>query len=118
MTNRWEKACSQSWNAVAMPSDRIEIIPPIHGKLTQDGKVCEPDIYWIVEKWLERHPEVAGRTNDIRVTGGRWTTEDGLPTEVIHATIVNGDDISGYELDQDTDLYEYWLAEDRYHEAG
>ena len=101
-----------------MASDRIEIILPIHGKLTYDGKVCEPDMYWIVEKWLERHPECAGRTKDIRVTRGTWTTGDGLPTEVIHATIVNGDDIAGYEPAQDTDLYEYWLAEDRYHEAG
>ena len=102
----------------AMPSDRIEIILPIHGKLTYDGKVCEPDMYWIVEKWLQRHPEVAGRTHDIRVTRGRWTTKDGLPTEVIHGTINYADDIAGYDPAQDTDLYEYWLAEDRYHEAG
>ena len=102
----------------SITSNRIQIIPPIHGKLTQDGKVCEPDIYWIVEKWLQRHPEVTGRTKDIRVTRGTWTTEDGLPTEVIQATIVNGDDIAGYEPAQDTDLYEYWLAEERYHEAG
>ena len=101
-----------------LPSDRIEIILPIHGKLTYDGKVCEPDMYWIVEKWLQRHPEVAGRTKDIRVTRGQWTTGDGLPTEVIHATIVEGDDIAGYEPSQDADLYEYWLAEQRYHEAG
>ena len=102
----------------AMPSDRIEIILPIHGKLTYDGKVCEPDMYWIVEKWLQRHPEVAGRTHDIRVTRGRWTTEDGLPTEVVHGTITNGNDIAEYDPAQDTDLYEYWLAEERYHEAG
>jgi hypothetical protein len=99
-------------------TNRIQIIPAIHGKMTYDGKVCEPDMYWIVEKWLQRHPEVAGRANDIRVTRGTWTTGDGLPTEVIHATIINGDDIAGYEPSQDTDLYEYWLAEDRYHEAG
>ncbi len=101
-----------------LPSGRIEIIPPIHGKLTYDGKVCEPDIYWIMEKWLARHPEIDSGTQDVRVTGGQWTTEDGLSTEVIHATIKNCDDLAGYELCQDTDLYEYWLAEDRYHEAG
>jgi hypothetical protein len=101
-----------------LPSDRIEIILPIHGKLTYDGEVCEPDMYWIVEKWLQRHPEVAERSKDIRVTRGTWTTADGLPTEVIHATIVEGDDIAGYEPSQDADLYEYWLAEQRYHEAG
>lgn len=102
----------------SLPSERIELILPIHGKLTYDGKVCEPDMYWIVEKWLQRHPEVAGRTHDIRVTRGRWTTEDGLPTEVIHGTIDYADDVAGYDPAQDADLYEYWLAEQRYHEAG
>jgi hypothetical protein len=40
---------------------RIEIIPAIHGKLTRDHKISEPDVYWILEKWLERHPEIKKR---------------------------------------------------------
>ena len=60
---------------------RVTVIPGIHGKLTADRKVCEPDIYWILEKWLDRHPEIRRRRQDIRVVRGRWTTEDGLKTE-------------------------------------
>ena len=97
-----------------MPRKRIDIIPAIHGKLTRDGKVSEPDVYWILEKWLERHPEVSARQKDIRITGGQWTTEDGLQTEVINVSIVAGQDIAGYDPEQDADLYEYWKAEDRY----
>ena len=44
-----------------MNPKRITIIPDIHGKITRDRKMSEPDIYWILEKWLERHPEVKGR---------------------------------------------------------
>ena len=29
-----------------------------------------------------------------------------------------GDDIAGYDPEQDADLYEYWKAEARYWEAG
>jgi hypothetical protein len=39
-----------------MNPKRITIIPFIHGKLTRDGKMSEPDIYWIMDKWLERQP--------------------------------------------------------------
>ena len=93
---------------------RIKIIPAIHGKLTRDGKVCEPDIHWILEKWLERHPEIKKRQKDIRVLGGSWTTADGLKTEVITVSIVAANDLAGYDPEQDADLYEYWKAEDRY----
>ena len=58
-----------------MPPKRIKIIPAIHGKLTQDGKVS-----------------------------GQWTTEDGLKTEVITVSIVAGDDVSGCDSEQDADL--------------
>ena len=44
-----------------MNPKRIILIPFIHGKITHDGKVSEPDIYWIMEKWLERHPEIEKR---------------------------------------------------------
>ena len=99
-----------------MPRKRITIIPAIHGKLTYNRKVSEPDVAWILEKWLERHPEVKKRRKDIRVLSGHWTTEDGLRTEVITVSIVSGDDIVGYDPEEDADLYEYWKAEDRYWE--
>ena len=101
-----------------MPEDRITIIRPIHGKRTYDGKVCEPDIAWILEKWLDRHPKIRKRRQDIRVVHGQWTTEDGMKTEVITATIVAGEDIAGYDPENDADLYEYWKAEDRYWQSG
>ena len=41
-----------------MNPKRITIVPFIHGKLTRDGKMSEPCIHWIIEKWLERHPMV------------------------------------------------------------
>lgn len=100
-----------------MATKRITIIPAIHGKLTYDGKVSEPDILWIVEKWLERHPEIKERRQDVRAVHGQWTTEDGLRTEVVAVSVVAGDDIAGYDPDQDADLYQYWKAEPRYWKA-
>ena len=97
---------------------RITIIPAIHGKLTYDRKISEPDVAWIIEKWLERHPEIENRQGRIRAVHGQWTTADGLKTEVITVSIVAGDDIAGYDPEQDADLYEYWKAEARYWEAG
>ena len=97
-----------------MPPKRIENIPAIHGKLTRDGKISEPDVFWIIEKWLERHPESKDRQDDIRVVRGQWATEDGLKTEVITVSIVADDDIDGYDPAQDADLYQYFLAEERY----
>jgi hypothetical protein len=96
-----------------MPPQRITIIPDIHGKLTRDHKMSEPDIYWILEKWLERHPEVKGRERDIRIIGGEWILAPGIKTEIISVSIVAGDDIAGYDPAQDADLYEYCLAEER-----
>jgi hypothetical protein len=46
-----------------MNEKRITIIPHIEGKITGDGKVSEPDIYWIMDKWLERHPEIKKRSS-------------------------------------------------------
>ena len=97
---------------------RIQIIPPIHGKITGDGKLSEPDIHWIVEKWLERHPKIKQRTADISVTRGRWTLAEGVRTEVIEVSVVGGSDIAGYDPSEDTDLYQYFLAEERYRAAG
>lgn len=67
----------------------------------------------ILEKWLERHPEVNGRERDIQITRGRWTLPEGIRTEIISASIVSGDDITGYDPAQDADLYTYFLAEER-----
>ena len=99
------------------PPKRITIIPRIHGKLTRDRKMSEPDIYWILEKWLERHPEIKGRERDIQITRGRWTLAEGIRTEVITVSILAGNDIAGYDPAQDADLYEYFLAEERYWKA-
>ena len=63
-----------------MPGKRITIIPRIHGKLTRDHKMSEPDIYWILDKWLERHPEVKGRERDIQIARGRWTLPEVIRT--------------------------------------
>ncbi len=95
-----------------MPGKRITIIPNLHGKLTRAGKMSEPDMHWILEKWLERHPEVKGREQDIRISGGWITLPGGHRTELVSASIVFGDDVAGYDPVQDADLYEYYLAEE------
>jgi hypothetical protein len=95
-----------------MEPRRITIIPSLHGKPTRDGKLSEPDIYYILEKWLERHPEVKGRERDIRIVRGRWTLPEGIRTEVVSVSIVEGEDIACYDPSQDRDLFEYYLAED------
>ena len=92
-----------------MNPKRIRIIPFIHGKITRDGKMSEPDIHWIMEKWLERHPEIKKRTQDIRVVRGRMTLPRGIKTDLISATIIAGEDIEGYDPAQDQDLYAYYL---------
>ena len=96
-----------------MNPKRITIIPFIHGKLTRDGQMSEPDIYWIVEKWLERHPTIKPRTQDIRVSRGTMTLAHGGKTDLIRATIIVGEDIEGYDPAQDLDLYEYFLSDDQ-----
>lgn len=96
-----------------MMPKRVTIIPHIHGKVTRDGKMSEPDIYWILEKWLERHPEVKGRERDIRIEQGRMTLPQGIETYLTSVSIVAGDDIEGYDPAQDQDLYAFYLWEDR-----
>lgn len=49
------------------PTGRIVVIPFLHGKVTADGKLSEPDIYFILEKWLARHPEFRGREREFRI---------------------------------------------------
>lgn len=96
-----------------MPLPRIEIIPFLHGKLTRDGKLSEPDIYRIIEKWLERHPQVKRRQRDIRISRGHWTLPEGVRTETVGVSIIWGKDIDGYDPAEDTDLYGDFLAEDQ-----
>ena len=95
-----------------MSEKRIQIIPRIHGKRTRDGKVSEPDIHWIVEKWLARHPEIAVREGDIRVVHGRWHTRDGLETEVVSVSMPACKELAEYDPAGDVDLYEYYLADE------
>lgn len=94
-----------------MPT-RITIIPSIHGKLTADHKLSEPDIYFILEKWLERHPEVRSREKDIQISRGRVTLQSGIRTESVRATIAFSEDLAAYNPAQDGDLYEYFLADE------
>jgi hypothetical protein len=96
-----------------MEPKRIEIIPSLHGKLTRDGKLSEPDIYYILEKWLERRPAFKGREKEIRIDRGQWTLREGIRTEVINVSAIESEDIAGYDPAQDRDLYEYYLAEER-----
>jgi len=96
----------------SMPPTRVQIVFRIHGKITGDGKLSEPDIYYILEKWLDRHPEIKKRRQDIRIVRGRWTLPQGVRTEVVDASIAWGEDIAGYDPAQDVDLYEYYLADD------
>jgi hypothetical protein len=96
-----------------MTPKRVTIIPHIHGKITRDGKMSEPDIHWIIEKWLERHPQIKKRSKDIRVVRGVMTLPQGIKTDLISATIIAADDIEGYDPAQDQDLYAYYVAEDQ-----
>jgi len=96
---------------LSMGRKRLEIIPYIHGKITSEGKVSEPDMAWIIEKWRYRHPEFKRRR--IRVTTGIMTTEEGFPTKLRHATVAWSKDIAEYDPADDVDLYEYWLADDQ-----
>src|SRR5258708_5985104 len=97
----------------ASEAKRVTIIPDIHGKFTRDGKMSEPDIYYIIEKWLERHPEIKGRERDSKIVGGYMTLPQGNKTELISVSIVAGEDIAGYAPAEDMDLYEYYLADPR-----
>ncbi len=90
---------------------RVEIIPFLHGKITADGKVSEPDIHWMLERWFERHPEFALRRKDVRITRGATTTRDGLRTELVRATILDPGELFDYDPTEDRDLYEYFLAD-------
>jgi hypothetical protein len=101
---------------MSLQTKRIQIIPALHGKLTRDGKLSEPDIYYILEKWLERHPAFKGRENEIRIVRGEWILREGIRTEVVTVSAIESEDLAGYDPAQDRDLYEYYLAEERYYQ--
>jgi hypothetical protein len=91
--------------------ERIQIIPSLHGKITRDGKLSEPDIYYILEKWLDRHPRIKQRQKDIRISRGRFTLPQGVHTELVSVSLRSGEDIDGYDPKEDAELYAYYLAE-------
>ena len=93
------------------PSSRIVIIPFLHGKLTADGKLSEPDIYFILEKWMERHPEFRGRERVFRITRGQMHLPEGFQTELLRVTAENIPELAGYDPIIDADLYEYFLED-------
>jgi len=82
---------------------RIVIIPFLHGKLAPDGRLIEPDIDAILEKWLERHPEFRGRQFHVIQTKG---DEDCL----VRVTTDESPDLASYDPAQDADLYEAFLS--------
>ncbi|MBI3467141.1 MAG: hypothetical protein HY000_29355 [Planctomycetes bacterium] len=92
-------------------SDWIEIIPCIQGRITADGKLSEPDIYWILDRWFERHPEMLPRRKDMRISRAR-TRVGAFPTELVRVTIIAADDIREYNPAQDRDLYDRFLADE------
>jgi hypothetical protein len=114
--SRQSGAASTFCGASNMGTKRITIIPALHGKLTRDGKLSEPDIYYILEKWLDRHPTFKGREREIRIVRGQWTLREGIKTEVVSVSAIENEDIAGYDPAQDRDLYEYYLAEERYYQ--
>lgn len=91
----------------------IRIIPFLHGKITVDGKLNEPDIYDILDKWLARHPEIKQQQREIRISRGRYTLPEGVRTELISASITWTEDIANYDPVQDADLYQTFLADDQ-----
>ena len=54
---------------LSMGTNRVKIIQALHDKLSGDRKLSEPDIYYILEKWLERHPAFKGRGGGSESTG-------------------------------------------------
>ena len=63
-----------------MQTKRIEIIPALHGKLTRDGKLSEPDIYYSsgeINGWSVILRSKAGR-QEIRIVRGQWTLREGI----------------------------------------
>ncbi|MEI8373329.1 MAG: hypothetical protein WCJ35_10915 [Planctomycetota bacterium] len=82
---------------------RIVIIPFIEGKVGPDGRLVEPDINAILEKWLQRHPEFRGRKFHIIRTGGNETC-------LVRVTTDESPDLADYDPAEDADLYDEFVA--------
>lgn len=89
-----------------MTTGRIVIIPFLHGKLAPGGKLIEPNIDAIMEKWLERHPEFRGRKFHTIQTGGTGTC-------LVRVTTDESPDLANYDPAADADLYGKYLAKNK-----
>ena len=94
------------------PIGRIVIIPFLQGKLTTDGKLSEPDIYRILEKWMNRHPQFRGREGEFRIIRGHTHLPEGHLTDFVRVTAEVSPEVVGYDPSEDADLYEDFLAEE------
>ena len=94
-----------------MTKGRIVIIPFLHGKLTADGKLIEPHIEAILEKWLERHPQFRGSERDYRIIRAKTSLPEGVATDLVRVTAEFNPDLADYEPAEDADLYEEFLAQ-------
>ena len=92
-----------------MPLGRIVIIPFLHGKLTVDGQLVEPDIDSILGKWLERHPE--HREKKFHVIRPLSYSVGEIETQLVRVTAEFSPDLEDYDPTEDADLYEEFLAE-------
>ena len=57
-----------------------------------------------------------GREKEIRIVRGQWTLLEGIRTDVVTVSAIENEDIAGYDPAQDRDLYEFYLAEERYYQ--
>lgn len=89
---------------------RIEIIPFLHGYVAADGKLIEPDIYRILEKWLERHPDYRGREREFRISRAAMRLPNGVPTERIRVLAEASPSLADYNPAEDTDLYKDFVT--------
>ena len=64
-----------------MTKRRIVIIPFLDGKITAAGRLVEPDIHDILDKWLVRHAEYRGLEKELRKDDIRQCTRDLLLVE-------------------------------------
>ena len=98
-----------------MPKYRILIIPVLHGRLTADGKLTEPDIDGIFERWLDRHPQFRGPERDYQVIKAKVLSAEGIDVDknFMWVTAEFSPDLAAYDPTDDADLYEEFLAERR-----
>ena len=102
-----------------MVEGRVVIIPFLKGKVNFDGTVAEPDIEAILDRWLERHPEFQGPERDYQIIRARNFTldddeeDESIETGLVRVTAAASPDLERYDPDEDADLYEEFLAENK-----